>query len=290
MQYEGMVYRPPSEAYSLIVQATVGCSHNKCTFCSMYKSDNFKIKSLESIKMDLTNSRKRFNRIERIFLADGDALVMKNEELVQILEYIREIFPECKRVGIYGSPKSILLKTVEELKELKDLGIGIIYLGVESGSEKILKCINKGVTRDEMINAGRMVVESGIRLSMTLISGLGGMDNSEEHSIESAKIINEIQPDYVGLLTLMLHKETPLYEDIEEGRFSLMNPRQLLKETRLMVEHIDVERPCVFRSNHASNYINLAGTLNRDKETILEQIDRGLEISDESHAQKIRRL
>ena len=290
MQYEGMVYRPPSEAYSLIVQATVGCSHNKCTFCSMYKSDNFKIKSLESIKMDLTNSRKRVNRIERIFLADGDALVMKNEELVQILEYIREIFPECKRVGIYGSPKSILLKTVEELKELKDLGIGIIYLGVESGSEKILKCINKGVTRDEMINAGRMVVESGIRLSMTLISGLGGMDNSEEHSIESAKIINEIQPDYVGLLTLMLHKETPLYEDIEEGRFSLMNPRQLLKETRLMVEHIDVERPCVFRSNHASNYINLAGTLNRDKETILEQIDRGLEISDESHAQKIRRL
>lgn len=290
MQYEGMVYRPPSEAYSLIVQVTVGCSHNKCTFCSMYKGDNFKIKSLASIKMDLINSRKRFNSIERIFLADGDALVMKNEDLVQILKYIKEIFPECKRVGIYGSPRSILLKTVEELKELKNLGVGIIYLGVESGSEEILEHIQKGVTRDEMVNAGRMVVESEIKLSMTLISGLGGMDNSEKHARESAKIINEIQPDYVGLLTLMLHKGTPLYEDIEEGKFSLMNPRQLLKETRLMVEHIDVKRPCVFRSNHASNYINLAGTLNRDKGIILEQIDRGLEISDESHAQKIRRL
>lgn len=288
MQYEGMVYRPPSEAYSLIIQATVGCSHNGCTFCSMYKADSFKIRSVEDIKADLTECRGRYPRVERIFLADGDALVMRNEQLIEILEHIKDIYPECERVGIYGSPKSILLKSVEELKTFKDLGIGIIYLGVESGSDEILKEVNKGVTRDEMIDAGRRVVESGIELSMTLISGLGGPEKSELHAKESASIINEMQPDYVGLLTLLVHEGTPLAEDIRTGKFTLMNPREVLKETKTLVEHIDVERPCVFRSNHASNYVNLAGTLNRDKEMILDQIARGLEISDEAYAEKRR--
>ncbi len=289
MRYEGSLYRPPSEAYSLIVQATIGCTHNKCTFCSMYKDKNFRIRNTDEIIEDFKIGRERYKYVKRIFIADGDALAIKTEELMKILSFIRKEFPECERVGIYGSPKAILSKTDEELKKLKSLGLGIIYLGVESGSEKILKAINKGVTREEMVNAGKNVVTAGIDLSVTLISGIGGKIHSHEHAIESAKIINEINPHYVGLLTLLVEEGTPLYEDVQNGKFTLLTPKEVLLETKEMVENLNVVN-CVFRSNHASNYVALKGTLPQDKDTILAQIDEGMKIANLEEKEFFRRL
>lgn len=289
MRYEGSLYRPPSEAYSLIVQATIGCTHNKCTFCSMYKDKKFRVRPTEEVIEDLKIGRERYTKVKRIFIADGDALAIKNSELEKILLFIKENFPECERVGIYGSPKAILSKTDEELKRLKDLGIGIVYLGVESGSEKILKAINKGVSRDEMVKAGKKVVESGIKLSITLISGIGGKENSYEHAIESAKIINQINPDYVGLLTLIIDEGVPLYKDLQSGKFVLLSPKEVLLETKTMVENINIDN-CIFRSNHASNYVSLKGTLSQDKDLILSQINEGLKLSGLEEKDLYRRL
>lgn len=289
MRYEGSLYRPPSEAYSLIVQATIGCSHNKCTFCSMYKDKKFRVRKTEEILEDFKIGRERYKYVERIFLADGDALAIKTSELKKILTFIKEYFPECERVGIYGSPKAILSKSVDELKELKSLGLGIVYLGVESGSEKILKMINKGVSRDEMIEAGKRIVESGINLSVTIISGLGGRDYSLEHAKETAKVINEINPNYLGLLTLIVEESTPLYEDIKNGKFMLLSPKEVLLETKELVKDLELDN-CVFRSNHASNYVPLRGTLPQDKDMILNQIEEGLKISDLEERDRFRRL
>lgn len=289
MRYEGAVYRPPSEAYSLIVQATIGCSHNKCTFCSMYKEKKFRIRSTEEIIEDLRAGRNYYKRVERIFLADGDALIIKTRELVNILKAIKEIFPECERVGIYGSPRSILLKSTEELIQLKNLGIGIIYLGLESGSDNILKKVNKGVDSRQAIEAGKRVNESGIELSVTVISGLGGKDDSEEHAIESARVLSEMNPDYIGLLTLMLQEGTQFYEDVRTGKFEVLTPEEVLIETRTLVQGLNVDN-CVFRSNHASNYVSLRGTLMQDKQLILNQIERGLQIEGLSDREIHRRF
>lgn len=289
MRYEGSLYRPPSEAYSLIVQATIGCTHNKCTFCSMYKDKKFRIRNTDEIIEDFKIAREKYKYVKRIFIADGDALAIKTKELVKIFSFVKEFFPECERVGIYGSPRAILSKTNEELDKLKSLGLGIIYLGVESGSDKILKDIKKGVTREEMVRAGKMVVKSGIELSITLISGIGGQKDSYEHAVESAKIINEINPNYVGLLTLLVEENTPLYEDVKNGQFTLLTPKEVLLETKKMVENINVEN-CIFRSNHASNYVALKGTLPKDKDIILSQIEEGLKIANLDEKDLFRRL
>lgn len=291
MKYEGKLYRPPSEAYSLIIQATIGCSHNKCTFCSMYKEDKFRIRSTEEIIKDLLLGREYYKnvKIKRIFLADGDALIIKTEELIKIFQAINEIFPECERVGIYGSPKSLLLKSKDELDKLKELGLGIIYLGLESGSDKVLKDIKKGVTSQEMIEAGKKIKDSDIELSVTLISGIGGKEDSKEHAIESAKVLNHMQPDYVGLLTLLLEEGTELYEDVEGGKFQILSPTEILLETKTLIENLEVEN-CIFRSNHASNYLALRGTLMEDKELILDQIEEGLKYNDYEDKELYRRL
>ncbi|MCF6462490.1 radical SAM protein [Clostridium sp. Cult1] len=289
MKYEGALYRPPSEAYSLIVQATIGCSHNKCTFCSMYKGKNFRIRSTEEIMEDLIIGRKHYRNVKRVFLADGDALVIKTEELIKILQGIEVLFPECERVGIYGSPRSILNKSQEELLELKALGLGIVYLGLESGSDKILKDIKKGVNSAQMIEAGRKIVGANIELSVTLISGIGGKVNSELHAVESAKILNKMKPHYIGLLTLLLEEDTQLYKEVLEGRFQLLTPREVLKETRILVEGLEINN-CIFRSNHASNYVSLRGTLMKDKKLILDQIDEGLNIGGLDDKEIYRRL
>jgi len=289
MRYEGKLYRPPSEAYSLIVQATIGCSHNKCTFCSMYKEDKFRIRPTEEIIEDLLLGRKHYKKIKRVFLADGDALIIKTEELVKILQAIKNIFPECERVGIYGSPKSILLKTKEELDELRDLGLGIIYLGLESGSDKILKDIKKGVNSKEMIEAGKKIKDSNIKSSVTLISGIGGKENSIEHALESARVLNAMEPDYIGLLTLLLEEGTELYEDVKNGKFQILNPKEVLIETKNLVENLEIDN-CIFRSNHASNYLSLRGTLMEDKELILKQIEEGLKYDGYDDKELYRRL
>ena len=289
MRYEGKLYRPPSEAYSLIIQATIGCSHNKCTFCSMYKEDKFRIRPTEEIIEDLILGRKYYKNVKRVFLADGDALIIKTEELIKILQAIKNIFPECERVGIYGSPKSILLKSKEELEELKGLGLGIVYLGLESGSDIVLKDIKKGVNSQEMIDAGNKIKASNIELSVTLISGIGGKKHSTIHAIESARVLNEMKPDYIGLLTLLLEEGTELYEDVQSGKFQLLSPIEVLLETKTLVENLEVEN-CIFRSNHASNYLPLRGTLMEDKELILVQIEEGLRYDGFDDKELYRRL
>ena len=238
---------------------------------------------------DLIIGRKHYRNVKRVFLADGDALVIKTEELIKILQGIEVLFPECERVGIYGSPRSILNKSQEELLELKALGLGIVYLGLESGSDKILKDIKKGVNSAQMIEAGRKIVGANIELSVTLISGIGGKVNSELHAVESAKILNKMKPHYIGLLTLLLEEDTQLYKEVLEGRFQLLTPREVLKETRILVEGLEINN-CIFRSNHASNYVSLRGTLMKDKKLILDQIDEGLNIGGLDDKEIYRRL
>lgn len=276
MRYEGRVFRPPSEAYSLIVQVTVGCSHNKCTFCDMYKEKRFHLRKLEDVLEDFNIARRQYRYIERVFLADGDALIRKTEDLAVILKHIRKIIPECRRVTSYGSPKSILTKSPEDLTLLHSLGLEMIYLGLESGNEQVLKHINKGVTVEDIVRAGQMVKDAGMKLSVTAISGLGGTEMWKEHAIDTAKAFSRMKPDYIGLLTLMFEGDVPLRRECEEGKFHLLTAPQVAKETLLLLEHIDSEGS-VFRSNHASNYLTLKGTLNRDREAMCEQIRRALE-------------
>ena len=279
-EYDYPLYRPPSEAYSLIIQATLGCSQNKCTFCSMYKSKKFTIKPLEQIKKEIDFFRIYVKKAERIFLADGDALIMPMKILKEIFIYINEKFPEAERISLYGSPKSILLKTPEELLELKNLGLGFIYLGVESGSDKILSSVKKGVSREEIIAAGKKVKKVGIPLSVTAIAGLGGKENSIEHAVETASLISEINPDYFGVLTLMLEEGTELLEEYKKGNFIPLSSSEILEETKLMIKNINVKEKCIFRSNHASNYVSLKGTLPYEKENILKTIDYALKNND----------
>ena len=273
--YEGRVFRPPSEAYSLIVQATIGCSHNRCTFCDMYKEKRFRVRRLEEVKADFDLARAAYQRVDRIFLADGDALMCPAAHLAEILRYIREKFPECERVTSYGSPKSILVKTQEELNELHELGLEMVYLGLESGSDEVLRRVNKGETAAEIVRAGQMVKAAGMKLSVTAIAGLGSLVRSEEHAVQTARALSEMKPEYIGLLTLLFELPTPLMRDWEEGRFYLMEPVEIAAETLTLLENIDSEGS-VFRANHASNYVNLAGTLNRDRESMCARLREAL--------------
>lgn len=289
MKYEGIVYRPPSEAHSLIVQVTIGCAHNKCTFCSMYKDKKFRIRTLEEIDKDLYDARENYNYVERIFLADGDSLVLSMENLKYILLKIKELFPECKRVAAYAAPKDILAKSSEELRQLKSLGIGILYMGIESGNDIILKEIQKGVTSFEIIKAGQKVKNSGIKLSVTFISGIGGKYRWKENARDSAKVINDINPDYIGLLTLMVEPNTDIYDSINSGKFKLLNPEEVMMETRELIRNIHAQN-CIFRSNHASNYVALGGTLPQDKDKLITLIDDALSGKYRYKAEGLRRL
>ncbi|AOR23425.1 radical SAM protein [Clostridium taeniosporum] len=270
--YDYPLYRPPSEGNSLIIQATLGCSHNKCSFCSMYKSKSFVIKSLEQIKKEIDYFRQVYSYVEKIFLADGDALIIPMNDLKEILLYIKEVFPECIRVTLYGTPKSIMIKSIEELQELKKLGLYMIYMGIESGDDVVLLDINKGVNSKELVKAAQKVKESKILLSVTVISGIGGKEYSKNHAINTGKIISEIEPDYLGVLTLMLEKETHLYNKILNNEFKILEDIEVLDEIKLFLENIRVHKPAVFRCNHASNYISLKGTLPLDKERLLNEI------------------
>lgn len=280
MRYEGSVYRPPSEAYSLIVQVTIGCAHNKCTFCSMFKDKRFRVRKVSEVLEDLDSARQHYRRVGRIFLADGDALVLQNKDLLVILDYIKELFPECERVGIYGSPQDVLRKSPAELSELRDHGIGIIYIGAESGSDKVLRDIKKGATRAEIIESVKRIESCGIPASVTFISGLAGKDGWEDHAVESGTMISEMEPSYVGLLTLITEPGTEMHQDIREGRFQLLSPMEVLRETELLLNNTNVNKTCVFRSNHASNYVSLKGDLPQDKERMLAQLRAAMNDAD----------
>ena len=277
MRYIGDIYRPPSEAYSLLVQVTIGCSHNKCTFCNMYKAKQFKVRKPEEVLEDLAWARSHYNRVERIFLCDGDALCLANHKLLVILDYIMENFPECARVTTYGRATDVIRKTDEELRELKDHGLEMVYIGAESGSQKILDKVNKGETREELIEGVQRLEKAGIKTSVTFISGLAGPEDWEEHAIETGKMIAEMNASYVSLLTLMLQPPAPLLEDYQQGKFKLLSPEEVLAETCLMLQYARPSKPCVFRSNHASNYVSLRGNLPMDNESMIASLKRCME-------------
>lgn len=287
--YEGIIYRPPSEANSLIVQVTIGCSHNKCSFCSMYKDKKFRIKDVLTIKNELNEFRKIYKSVKKIFLADGDALILKTFDLIEILKHISHIFPECKQVTAYATPRDILNKNIDELKLIKSYGLTMLYMGIESGNDIILNEINKGVSQKEIIEAGKRVSDSDIKLSVTLISGLGGKKNWKEHAKESAKVISKINPDYLGLLTLMIEKDTELYKKIELSDFILLSPKEILYETFEFIKELDLTN-CIFRSNHVSNYIALSGNLNKDKNKLLKEIELVLNSDYDYKNEKMRSL
>ena len=271
MRYFGRVFRPPSEAYSLIVQVTYGCSHNTCAFCSMYKEKRFRLRPLEEILEDFHLARARYRNVDKVFLADGDALVRKAEELYIILDTVRELFPECKRVTSYASPSSIRIRTEEELRTLREKGLTMVYMGLESGCDDVLKLMRKGHMSADIVEMGQKVRKCGMALSVTAITGLGGPELLERHAIETAEAFNAMNPEYIGMLTLMVEEETPLYDWVQNGSFKLLNQQQVLEETRLLVEHLD-SPGSVFRMNHASNYLVLKGTLNGDQQAMLDQI------------------
>ena len=276
MRYFGSVYRPPSEAYSLIVQVTYGCSHNTCAFCSMYKEKRFALRPLEEVLEDFEMARKTYRKVGRVFLADGDALVRKAQELYVILDRIRELFPECERITCYASPSSIQIRTEEELRKLREKGLTMVYMGLESGSDQVLQKMNKGHTAAEIIAAGQKVRRCGMALSVTAITGLGGPELLREHAVETAQAFNAMNPEYIGMLTLMVEPGTPLYDWVRSGQFQLLTTQQVLEETKLLVEQLDTPGS-VFRMNHASNYLNLRGTLNQDQGAMLAEVQRALD-------------
>lgn len=279
MKYEGMIFRPPSEAESLILQVTVGCSYNRCTFCGAYREKTFRIKSFEEVKEDIDEASRYGESIRRVFLADGDALAIPQKDLLRILEYMKLKFPFLERVGIYANANDILKRDVDELKCLKELRLGIIYMGLESGNREVLKRIKKNATIGQMIQAARKVKESGILLSVTVILGLGGVEYSLIHAKDTGKILSEMDPDYVGALSLMVIPGTPIAKEIQQGKLVLPDPFGLIKELELMLEHLNVTR-CFFASNHASNYLPLRVRLPEGKEEALRRIREVLQRRD----------
>jgi len=271
MKYEGMIFRPPSEAGSLILQVTVGCSYNRCTFCGAYQGKIFRVKSFEEVKEDIDEASASESRIQRVFLADGNALAIPQKELIRILNYLKAKLRKLERVGIYANARDILQKDVEELKTLKGAGLGIIYLGLESGNREVLKRIKKNATVDQLIRAGKRVKESGILLSVTVILGIGGIEGSQAHAEDTGKVLSEMDPDFVGALSLMIVQGTPMEKEIETGRLILPSPFGLIQELETMIEHCQFTR-CFFASNHASNYLPLRIRMPEEKEDALHRI------------------
>lgn len=268
MRYDQPLFRPPSEAYSLILQATIGCSHNRCTFCSMYKMKKYRVRSLEEIFTDIRWARENFGHVRKVFLADGDALAMDTGHLLAVLAEINRVFPEVERISLYAGPTNILAKSGEELRAIREAGASLAYFGLESGDARVLEEVNKGVTPEEMVEAGRKIQEAGFDLSVTVILGLGGRERRREHAINTALAVSRINPRYLAALTLMVHKSAPLYRKIERGEFTLLTPRESLEELYELISRLEVDN-CTFRSNHASNYFPVGGELPGDREKLL---------------------
>lgn len=272
MQYEGPLYRPPSEADSLILQATIGCSYNRCTFCAMYRHKRFRVRSIDELRTEITWARERLGDVRKVFLADGDALVAKASYLGQILEALREAFPSLRRVSTYASPQSIQIRTVDEMRALREAGLTLYYLGIESGHDEVLSRLEKGVDAEAMITCGRKVHEAGVRLSTMILLGAGGRSLSRAHARESARVVNAIQPRFVSTLVMTPVDDTPLGEQDRKGEVDHLEPIELAGELRTFLAELDL-RSTIFRSNHASNYLALAGTLPKDRRRLIAALD-----------------
>lgn len=274
--YDYPLYRPPSEAYSLILQITLGCSHNGCVFCGMYQSKHFHIKSIEEIKMEMDMFATRYSHIDKIFLADGNALTAPTEFLVEILEYIKIKFPKCERVSCYATHIDIRKKSLEELQLLSLKGLKLLYLGVESGDDETLRFIRKGATAQDMIDLSKKVKDANMKLSATFILGINGQEkDNTEHAIRTGELISKMYLDYVGLLTLRLEEGSYLTKLAAEGKYTLVELEEVVRELKLILENIKTEeipQEIIFRSNHASNFLTLKGTLPQDRDKMLEKV------------------
>jgi len=276
MHYEGMMIRPPSEANSILLQVTLGCSHNKCTFCGTFRDKRFDIKKDDVIFEDIEFARQHCRRQNRLFICDGDAMIVPQKRLVKILNQIRKQLPWVERVGIYANTKGIGMKSDEQLKELKGLGVKLVYMGLESGDDQILKEIRKGADSDRMIKMGKRIIESGMQLSVTVLVGLGGKERSKSHAMETGRVLSAIDPDFVGALSLMLVPGTELNDQFQKGEFALINPEEMLEELGLMISSTNLSNG-LFHANHASNYLPIRAKLPDEKEETLELISQALQ-------------
>lgn len=276
MHYEGNIIRPPSEANSILLQVTVGCSHNKCTFCGTYTDERFTIKSDEIIFQDIDFAAQYCRRQNRLFICDGDALIIPQRRLVPILERIREKLPWVERIGLYANTKSIRMKTWEELRELRSLGVAIAYMGLETGDDVTLKKIRKGADSQRMIDMGKKIRQAGIQLSITVLVGIAGPERSEIHARETGRVLSAIDPEFVGALSLMLIPGTPLHDEYRQGTFKLLTPDQMLRELGTMIAATHLTDG-LFHANHASNYLPIRARLPRDREKTLALIAKALD-------------
>ncbi len=275
MDYQGTIIRPPSEANSIILQVTRGCSHNKCTFCGTYKGVRFQLKDTAVIDQDIRLAAQHCRRQRRVFLADGDALIMPQTRLLSLLDAIRTHLPWVTRVGIYGNAKSIGTKTDEELRTLCDHGLGIVYMGLETGDDTTLARIRKGVRADTLVKTGQRAMAAGMKLSVTVLLGIAGADRSQIHAQATGTALTRMDPNYVGALSLMLLPNTPLGRDYQQGRFKLIGPRDMLKELKTMMSHTDLSAG-LFHANHASNYLPIKARFPRDKAATIQLLDKAL--------------
>ena len=277
--YDTPVFRPPSEAESFILRVTRGCAHNSCTYCNMYRGVKFEKLSDDQIMRQIAMAYSTdAEGVRRVFLADGDALVLPTERLLNILAVLKKYFPNLERVSSYAAPRDILAKSVEELTELRQAGLALLYYGMESGDAQTLKDIRKGVNDKQSIEAGKQVIAAGMKLSIMIILGIAGKEGSTRHALATAHAINEIKPTMLSALSLMLYRGSELKEQFERGEFHPLTPAQLMEELKLIMEHVDLPESehMIFRSNHVSNYIRLAATLPRDKEQLLKDIDKSI--------------
>ncbi len=276
MHYEGAhIIRPPSEADSIILQVTVGCSHNRCTFCGTYKEERFRIKDQAIVEADLDFAARYCGRQSRVFLADGDVLALSQRRLVELLGKIKHKLPWVNRVSLYGNARAIRQKSVAQLLALKQLGLHRVYMGLESGYDPVLEAINKGADSAAMIEAGQRVRAANLFLSVTVLLGIAGAALSQEHARATGQVLSAMEPNQTGILTLMLLANTPLYQRKTAGKFELPDQQALLRELRTMVEHLDLKKGQL-QSNHASNYLAINARMPRDKQAVLTAIDRAL--------------
>ncbi|NOZ85385.1 MAG: radical SAM protein [Deltaproteobacteria bacterium] len=286
MRYREPLYRPPSEAYSLLIQTTYGCPWNRCAFCGMYKGLKYQVRSVVDVKKDMFEALSIYGPdIETIFFPDGNTIAMPTPRLSEICKYAMQLFPKLKRITAYGSAMFVLKKSAGELELLRQSGLKRIHMGMESGHEPTLKMMNKGVSPKQIVQAGRMVVSAGFELSEYYLVGLGGNRWWREHAIESARVLNAIRPRFVRLRTLYPVPNAPLYSDILEGKFELCPPHVSLMEIRLFLETLEAETEVL--SDHISNYVDINGWFPRDKKKLLSRLEQAMNVKEEELRPKI---
>ncbi|HBX52757.1 MAG: radical SAM protein [Bacteroidetes bacterium RIFOXYA12_FULL_35_11] len=271
IEYDEPLFRPPSEANSLIFQITLGCSWNRCAFCEMYTSKKFRIINEEDILKDIQTAAKIFPDVRKIFLADGNPMVLSTEKLLFVLKNIKHYFPKFTRISTYALPHNILSKTNEELRMLKEAGLKQLYVGIESGDDEVLARVQKSETFDSTVEGLLKAKEAGMKLSVIILNGLGGKKYSEQHAVNSAKVLNVIQPEFASSLILSFPFGEKKYQDRFHGEYISMSVSELLHEMKMFIEHTEL-KSTIYRSNHASNYLNLEGVLSKDKNSLLEKL------------------